>query len=120
MTAAVILVEPAQAESIAEPIPEPIAEPVAEPIPEPIDPGSVEEKVTQGEDQPVEKSAIQVEEKPGQVEPQIPESPHMQKSADPEFDWCGLAYQLGLAGLAQEIVANSLLHSFQGENLTLN
>jgi DNA polymerase-3 subunit gamma/tau len=39
--------------------------------------------------------------------------------ADLPLDWYGLAYELGLAGLAQEIVANSQLKSYQGGSLRL-
>jgi DNA polymerase-3 subunit gamma/tau len=39
--------------------------------------------------------------------------------ADVSLDWHGLAYQLGLAGLAQEIVANSWLKSYQDGSLRL-
>ena len=39
--------------------------------------------------------------------------------ADVSLDWHGLAYQLGLAGLAQEIVANSCLKSYQDGSLQL-
>ena len=35
------------------------------------------------------------------------------------LDWNGMAYDLGLNGLAQEIVANSQLQSYQDGNLTL-
>jgi DNA polymerase-3 subunit gamma/tau len=38
---------------------------------------------------------------------------------DLSVDWHGLAYQLGLAGLAQEIVANSELKSYRAGNLRL-
>ena len=39
--------------------------------------------------------------------------------ADLPLDWHGLAYGLGLAGLAQEIVANSQLKSYRDGNLRL-
>jgi DNA polymerase-3 subunit gamma/tau len=39
--------------------------------------------------------------------------------ADAGLDWAGLAYHLGLAGLAQEIVANSTVESWQGGALKL-
>jgi DNA polymerase-3 subunit gamma/tau len=39
--------------------------------------------------------------------------------ADAPFNWHKLAYQLGLAGLAQEIVANSLFKSYQDGALRL-
>jgi DNA polymerase-3 subunit gamma/tau len=35
------------------------------------------------------------------------------------FDWSGLAYELGLTGLAQEIVANSVLESYRDDELQL-
>ena len=106
VTAAVNTAEPAQAEPVAEPV---------DPRPARV----VEEKSAQGEEQPVEQSVITVEEESTQVERQVLDSSRMQATSDPEFDWCGLAYQLGLTGLAQEIVANSLLQSFQGGKLTL-
>ncbi len=40
-------------------------------------------------------------------------------AASSALDWPALAYQLGLAGLAQEIVANSMLESFADGNLKL-
>jgi DNA polymerase-3 subunit gamma/tau len=42
-----------------------------------------------------------------------------QTDADMTLDWSGLAYQLGLTGLAQEIVANSQLKSYRDGNLRL-
>ena len=39
--------------------------------------------------------------------------------ADLRLDWHGLAYELGLSGLAQEIVANSLFKSCQDGSLRL-
>jgi DNA polymerase-3 subunit gamma/tau len=36
-----------------------------------------------------------------------------------DFDWLRFAYELGLAGLAQEIVANSYLHSWRDSNIKL-
>jgi len=42
-----------------------------------------------------------------------------QTDADVSFDWHALAYQLGLAGLAQEIVANSQFESCQDGSLQL-
>jgi DNA polymerase-3 subunit gamma/tau len=42
-----------------------------------------------------------------------------QVPADVSLDWHELAYQLGLAGLAQEIVANSWLKSYQDGSLRL-
>jgi DNA polymerase-3 subunit gamma/tau len=42
-----------------------------------------------------------------------------QADADMPLDWYGLAYQLGLTGLAQEIVANSRLKSYRDGNLRL-
>jgi DNA polymerase-3 subunit gamma/tau len=45
--------------------------------------------------------------------------PEVQSEADASLDWHGLAYQLGLAGLAQEIVANSQLQSYQGGRFQL-
>ena len=45
--------------------------------------------------------------------------PEIQSEADASFDWHGLAYQLGLAGLAQEIVANSQLQSYQSGSFQL-
>ena len=40
-------------------------------------------------------------------------------AASSALDWPALAYQLGLTGLAQEIVANSMLESFADGNLKL-
>ena len=40
-------------------------------------------------------------------------------AANESLDWSQLAYQLGLTGLAQEIVANSFLQSYQDDNLRL-
>ena len=55
-------------------------------------------------------------------DPSIPE-PDAQAvtrtDVDGLLDWHGLAYQLGLAGLAQEIVANSQFESYQGDCLRL-
>ncbi len=40
-------------------------------------------------------------------------------TATGSLDWSGLVYELGLAGLAQEIVANSLLESYRNGRLKL-
>ncbi len=40
-------------------------------------------------------------------------------TATASLDWSGLAYELGLTGLAQEIVANSLLESYRDGRLKL-
>ncbi|MBT8435007.1 MAG: hypothetical protein KJN95_10105, partial [Gammaproteobacteria bacterium] len=40
-------------------------------------------------------------------------------SATGSLDWSGLVYDLGLTGLAQEIVANSLLESYRDDRLKL-
>ncbi len=92
--------EPVEVKKKPDAIVEPEQPEPEQPEPEPPEPEPPESK------QPESKS-------------QMPDDAGPREDRDSLLDWTAIAYELGLTGLAQEIVANSQLQSHSGERIRL-